>query len=86
MFERDAFVAEVAANLVHALDAADDAALQIQFEGNAQVHPRIHGVGLGSKRARGATTGDGLQDGCFDLDEASGVQIATDGSDDAAAG
>src|SRR5207248_1733006 len=40
VLEAHAFVSEVAADLVDALDAADDAALQIQLERDAQVHLR----------------------------------------------
>ena len=85
MLERDALVAEVATDLVDAVDTADDAALQVQLERHPQVQARVHGVRLGGKRPGRATARDRLQNRRLHFDKPTRVQIATNGGDHAAA-
>ena len=56
-----ALVAEVLANLVHALEAAHDEPLQIELGGDAHVHVDVEGVEVGDEGARRSAAGDALQ-------------------------
>ena len=47
----DAFVAEVAGDLEHPLEAADDQALEVQLGGDAQAELGVEGIGVGEERA-----------------------------------
>ena len=82
VLEAHALVAEVLADLVHAVDAADDAALEVQLGGDAQVEValelvvvRDEGLGQGAAVQR-------LQHRRLHLDEAARVEEAADGGDD----
>ena len=50
---REPLVAEVAVDLVDALEAADDQALQVQLRRDAQVHVQVERVVVREERARG---------------------------------
>ena len=60
-------VAEVLANLVHALKAAHNQALEIQLGGDAHVHRDVQRVEVGDERPCRGTTGDSLQRRGFNL-------------------
>ena len=77
-----AFVAEVLANLVDALEAAHDEPLQVQLRGDAQVEVDVQRVVVGDEGACAGTAGDGLQDGRFHFGIAGFVQHGTHGADD----
>ncbi len=65
----DAFVAEVAVDFEHAVDAADEAALEEQFRRDAQVEVQVEGVHVrGERTCRGAAV-HGLQHRGLDLEE-----------------
>ena len=81
-FGRDALVAEVLADLVDALQAADDQALEVELGGDAQVHRRVERVEVRHERARQCAAVDRLQDRGLDLDEALVVEEAADRGDD----
>jgi hypothetical protein len=68
----DALVAEVLAQLVDALQAADDEALEVQLGGDAQVEVAVQRVVVGDERARQRAAVERLQDRRLDLDEALG--------------
>ena len=82
MLEADAFVAEVLADLVDAVDAADDAALEVQLDRDAQVEVAVELVVVRDERARQGAAVERLQDGRLDLDEAAIVEEVADGADD----
>lgn len=78
----DAFVAENAADFVHAFHAADDKALEMELKGDAHVEVDIEGVVVGDERTRVGTAGDGVQHWGFDFEEGLAVEVAADGGDD----
>ena len=63
----DAFVAEAAVDFKHALKAAHNQALQIQFGRNAQEHILVKRIVVGDERTRIGTTWNGVQHGGFNL-------------------
>ena len=71
-----ALVAEDAADLIHALNAADDQALEVQLGRNAHIHINVKRVVVRDERARRRAAGDGAEHGGLDLHEAQAVQIA----------
>ncbi len=81
----DALVAEDGPNLVDAVEAADDEALEVQLGGDAQIEVAVERVVVGDEGLGGGAPGRGLEDGRFDLQEAPLVQEVADGGDDAAA-
>ena len=85
VLEAHALVAEVAADLVDAVDAADDAALEVELDGDAQVEVALELVVVGDEGPRHGAAVERLQDGRLDLDEAALVEEAADGGDDAGA-
>ena len=78
-------VAEDAADFIHALHAAHNQALEVQFRRDAQVHVDVQRVVVGDERPRGRPAGDGVEDRGLHLDVAQAVQHGADGADDAAA-
>ena len=66
---RQPFVAEHTTDLVHARVPADEQALEMQLDGDAQVHVGMQRVPVRAVRHRGAATGDRLQDGRLDLEK-----------------
>ena len=74
VLEGDAFVAEVAVDFVHAVEAADDQALQVKLRGDAEEKVDVEGFVMGDKRAGHGPAGDGLHHGRFHFKEAAGVE------------
>ena len=75
----DALVAEIAVDLEHTVDAADQAALEEQFRGDAQVQIQVEGVHVRGERTGGRATMQGLQHRGFDLEEVMSIEGATQG-------
>ncbi len=67
MLGADALIAEIAIDLVNAVQAADDQPLQVELRRNAQVEIHVHGVVVGHEGQRRRSTRDGLHHGCFHL-------------------
>ena len=82
---REALVAEVLADLVDALEAADDQPLEVQLGGDPQVQRAVERVVVGRERARGGAAVDRLQHRRLDLDEALVVEEPADLADHAGA-
>jgi hypothetical protein len=78
---RDALVAEVLAELVDPLDAADDEPLQVELGGDAQVEVAVEGVVVGGEGTRKGAAVERLQDRRLDLDEGVLVEVATNLAD-----
>ena len=76
----DALVAEVLADLVDALEAADDQALEVQLVGDAQVEVAVERVVVGRERPRQRAAVERLEDRRLDLEEAALVEPAADGA------
>ena len=76
VLERDALVAEVLAQLVHPVDAADDAALQVELGRDPQVEVAVERVVVGHERPRERAAVDRLQHRRLDLDEPVSVEPA----------
>ena len=70
-----ALVAEDTADLIHALHAADDQALEGQLGRDAHVHVDIERIVVGDEGSCRRAAGDGVEDGRLDLDIAHIVQI-----------
>ena len=81
-----ALVAEVLAELVDALEAADDQPLQVQLGGDTQVELAVERVVVGGERPGRRPAVKRLQNRRFDLDEALGVEEAAHGRDHPSAG
>ena len=75
----DALVAEIAVDLEHAVDAADQAALEEQFRGDAKVQVKVEGVHVRGERTRRGTAVQGLQHRGLDLEEVVVVKGAAQG-------
>ena len=71
---RQALVAKHAADLVDARVAADDEPLEVQLDGDAQVHVGVQRVPVRLEGQRVTATRDRLQDGCLDLDKAALIE------------
>jgi hypothetical protein len=76
VLEADALVAEVPADLVDALEAADDQPLEVELDGDAEVERAVELVVMGRERARLAAAVDRLQHRRLHLDEPPGVEPA----------
>ena len=74
MPRRDAFVPEIAVDLVHALEAADDEALQIQLRRDAQEQIDVERVVVRAERPRHRAAGDRLHHRRLDFEIAAGVE------------
>ena len=83
---RDALVAEVLADLVDALEPADDQPLQVELGRDPEIEVLLEVVPVGDERLREGAAVARLQHRRLDLDEAVGVEVAPDRRDDAAAG
>ena len=70
------FVAEVAVDLVHALEAADDEALQVQLRCDAQVHVDVERVVMRDERLGHRAARDHLQHRRLDFHEVERVEEA----------
>ena len=77
-----ALVAEVFRELIDALKAAHNKALQVKLVGNAEVEIDVERVVVCHERAGGGATGYGLQDGCLDLKVSAGVEELAHGGVD----
>ena len=82
VLEAHALVAEVLADLVHAVDAADDAALEVQLGGDAQVEVALELVVVRDERLGQRAAVERLQHRRLDLDEAAVVQEPAHRGDD----
>ena len=71
-------VAEDAAELVNALDAADDKALERQLGGYTQIHVHIQRIVVGYKGSRRRAAGDGVQHRRLDFHVSAAFQEAAD--------
>jgi hypothetical protein len=74
VLERDALVAEVLAELVDALEAADDQALEVELGGDPQEQRAVELVVVRRERARERAAVDRLEHRRLDLDEAALVE------------
>ena len=74
----DALVAEHLAHVVDVLHAADDAAVEEQLDGDAQVQVAVERVVVGRERPRAGAAGERLQRGRFDLHEVAFVEPLAD--------
>ena len=81
-----AFVAEVAVDLVDALQPADHQALEVELRRHPQEQLQVQRVVVGHERARGGAAGDVLHHRRFHFEEAARVQPVADRADDARAG
>ncbi len=81
----DAFVAEDPSDLVDALEAADDEALEIELGRDAQLHDLIERVDFGNEGTRGGAAGDVKQRRRLDLVESPTVDEAPRFGDNLAA-
>jgi hypothetical protein len=75
---RDALVAEVLADLVDALEAAHDQALQVQLVGDPEVEVAVERVVVGHERPRQRPAVERLQNRRLDLEEAALVEPVPD--------
>ena len=82
---RDALVTEVLADLVDALEPADDQPLQVELGRDPEIEVLLEVVPVRDERRREGAAVARLQDRCLDLDEAVGVEVPADRRDDAAA-
>ena len=73
---RQPFVAEVAVDLVDALEAADDEPLQVQLGRDAQVHVDVERVVVRDERLRDGAARDHLQHRRLDFEEVERVEEA----------
>ena len=83
---RDPLVAEVLADLVDALEPADDQPLQVELGRDPEVEVLLEVVPVGDERLREGAAVARLQHRRLDLDEAVRVEVPPDRGDDAAAG
>ena len=77
-----ALIPENTADLVDPLQAADDQALQVQLQGDAQFEVFIQRVEVRFKGTGSGAAGIGNQHGRFHFHEALAVQVTADGADD----
>ena len=85
VLERDALVAEVLAELVHALEPADDEPLEVELRRDAQVEVALELVVMRHERPRRSAAVARLQHRRLDLDEALAVEVGPDRRHDARA-
>jgi hypothetical protein len=83
VLERDALVAEVLADLVHALEAAHDQPLQVQLRRDPQVEVGLELVVARHERPREGAAVAGLEDRRLHFHEARSVQVRADRGHDA---
>src|SRR4051794_4825624 len=74
VLERQPLVAEVLADLVHALQAADDQPLEVELDRDAEVEVALQRVVVRREGPRDAAAVDRLEHGRLDLDEAARVE------------
>ncbi len=79
---REAFVAEIAVDLVDALKPADDEPLQVQLRGDAQVHVQAECVVMGHEGPGSGAARNRLHHRRLDLDEVERVEKVAQEPDD----
>ena len=82
VLEGQPLVAEVLADLVDALEPADDQPLEVELGGDAQVEVAVERVEVRRERQRRAAAVDRLEHRRLDLDEVALVEPGADGGDD----
>ncbi len=85
VFGADALVAEVAVDLVDAVEAADDQSLQIQLGRDAQEEIEVERVVMRGEGLRGCASGDLVHHRGFDFEVAAAVEEFADGAEDGGA-
>ena len=75
-------VAEDAADLIDPLESADDEALEVELQGNAELEVLVQGVEVGLEGAGRSAAGVGDQHGGLDLHEVAVREEAADACDD----
>ena len=85
VLERDALVAKVLAELVHALEPADDEPLEVQLGRDAEVEVAVELVVMRHERPRERAAVARLEHRRLDLDEALAVEVGANRADDARA-
>src|SRR5207245_5071476 len=78
----DSLVPKDSPDLVDPLEAGDQQTLQVQLERDAQIEIAVERVVMRLEGTRVAATGDLLQDGGLDVDEAAFVEQTADRGDD----
>ena len=73
-----ALVAEDAADLVHALETADDQALEVQLGRDAQVHIDVERIVMGDERTGSRAARDGVEARGLNLHKAAGIHEVAD--------
>ncbi len=76
----DTFVAEVAIDLVDAIESADDKALQVKLRCDAQEERHVQRVVVGGEGPGHRSTGDGLHHRSFDFHVATVIEEAANGA------
>mmetsp|Transcript_14905 Transcript_14905/g.26766 ORF Transcript_14905/g.26766 Transcript_14905/m.26766 type:complete len:326 (+) Transcript_14905:526-1503(+) len=76
------FISELAPNLVHTVHPSNDESFEIKFRSDAHVHFHLEFVMQSLERPRCGSSGDHVHHGGFDLQESSGIEVATDVVDD----
>src|SRR5947209_136109 len=64
---RDAFVPEVAVDLVHAVESADSQALEVELRRDAQVKVDVESIVMRDKWTRSGSAVEWLHHGCLDF-------------------
>ncbi len=78
----DAFVAEVAVDLVDAVEASDDEALEVELGRDAEEEVDVELVVVGGEGARGGSASDLLHHRGFDFEVAARVEELAQGAED----
>ena len=78
----NALVAENPANLVDALEAADDKSFEVKLERDAQLELLVKSVRVGEEGTSRSAAGVGDEHGCLNLDEVLSVEVTADSRDD----
>ncbi len=81
----DALVAEVAVDLVDAVEASDDQSLQVQLRGDAEEEVDVELVVMRGEGAGCGSSGDLLHHRGFDFEVATVVEEGADGAEDCGA-
>ena len=77
-----ALIAENAADLIDALETADDQALEVELQGNAELEVLVESVEMGLEGAGCCAAGVGDQHGSLDFHEIALCKEAADACDD----
>ncbi len=85
VFGADALVAEVAVDLVDAVEASDDEALEVKLGGDAEEEVEVERVVVRGEGLRGGASRDLVHHRGFDFEVAAGVEEFSDGAQDGGA-